>query len=365
LKPVLRIDLAAVRHNVAAWQRLVGGRPVWAVVKCDAYRMGIVEIARAALDAGAQRLCVIDVSEAQALRESAIRAPIVQICATPQADLAAAVALDTIATLQDVECAERLSRAAAAAGKIVQAHVAIDTGSGWSGVTGSAVAGFAKAVARLPNIQWEGAWTHIAGQASMPAQHDRFRRAIATLRAHGLDVPSLHIASTGPSLWGLGEGAVRIGVGLYGSAMRETAHAHEFRTVLEVRAPVFMVRRFEEAMPLGYGSTYVAQPGETIVTLRIGYGEGLPKTLAAGGRVLLGNSLCPIVGNIGMNFTMVAAPPGTVSRRGDEAVLIGDVPGLTVDEVAAAAQTIPHNVITMLGSGMRATYANEAVPERV
>lgn len=344
---------------------MVTGRPVWAVVKCDAYRMGLCEIARAALEAGVQRLCVIDIAEARGLRERGITAPIVQICATPEQDLEAAVELDAIASLQDVECAQVLSRAARAAGKTALAHVAIDTGSGWSGVLSSASDRFAQAVAALPGITWEGAWTHITGQQTMAAQLERFRRAVRELRTHGLEVPTLHVASTGPSLWGLEEGAVRIGVGLYGSAMRETQWASEFRTALEVRAPVFMVRRFEEAMPLGYGSTYVAQPGQTIVTLRIGYGEGLPKTLAGTGQALLRDQLCPIVGNIGMNFTMLAAPPSITPQQGDEAVLVGNIAALTLDEVAAAAQMIPHNVITMLGSGMRPNYANAAVGEAV
>lgn len=365
MKPSLRVDLLAVRHNLSVWRRLVNGRPVWAVVKCDAYRLGIAQIATAALQAGAQRLCIIDITEARALRELNVTAPIVQICATPEEDLAAAVELDVIVTVQDARCAHALSRAATSAGKTVQAHIAVDTGSGWSGLVSGDAERFAKAVSSLPNIVWEGAWTHIAGPNSMPAQLKRFRSAVSALRAHGLDIPALHIASTGPTSWGLEDGAVRLGVGLYGSTMRERASETEFRTALEVRAPVFMVRRFEEAMPLGYGSTYIAQPGQTIVTLRIGYGEGLPKTLGGTGQALLHGMLCPIVGNIGMNFTMLAAPASINPQPRDEALMIGNEAGVTLDEVAQAAQTIPHNIITMFATGLRPAYANAAVPEKV
>lgn len=359
MNPSLTIDLAAVRHNVHAWRERVAPRPVWAVVKCDAYRTGLGQIALASLDAGAQRLCVIDIREARALRETGIGAPIVQICATPQNDLGLAVECDITASIQDIGCAKTLSELACRAGKAVSAHVAIDSGSGWSGVLNSDAARFADAVRVLPNLVWEGAWTHIAGQASMAAQLERFRAAVATLRARGLPVPTLHVASSGPALWGVTEGAVRVGVGLYGSALgAELGDGTKFHTALEVRAPVFMVRRFAEPMPLGYGSTFIAQPGQTIVTLRIGYGEGLPKTLAGNGHALLQGSLCRIVGNIGMNFTMLLVPPGGPVQVGDEAILLGDRPGVRLDEVAAAAQTIPHNIVTMFGSGMSPSYTN-------
>ncbi|MDQ6781105.1 MAG: alanine racemase [Candidatus Eremiobacteraeota bacterium] len=359
MNPTLTIDLAAVRHNVQAWRDRVAPRPVWAVVKCDAYRTGLGHIARTSLDAGAQRLCVIDIREAQALRELGVGAPIVQICATPHSDLSLAVECDVIGSVQDVECAKALSQLASRAGKAVSAHVAIDSGSGWSGVLRRDTERFAEAVRVLPNVVWEGAWTHIAGQASMAAQLERFGAAIATLRGHGVSVPILHVASSGPALWGATEGAVRIGVGLYGSALgAELGDETTFRTALEVRAPVFMVRRFAEPMPLGYGSTFVAQPGQTIVTLRIGYGEGLPKTLAGTGHAVLQGSLCPIVGNIGMNFTMLLAPPAGSVQVGDEALLLGDVAGVRLDEVAATAQTIPHNIVTMFGSGMSRSYKN-------
>ena len=177
----------------------------------------------------------------------------------------------------------------------------------------------------------------------------------------GISVPLLHIGSTGPSVWGLGEGAARIGVGLYGAALGDEQQLAKLRTAFEVRAPIYGIRRFSEPMPLGYGGTYVALPGQTIVTLRIGYGEGMPKTLAGRGSVLLADVLCPIVGAIGMNFTMVAVPPNVDVSADDHAIVVGDVAGIRLEEVAAAAQTIPHNVITMFGSGIAPAYTDVPV----
>lgn len=352
MKPSLCVRLDAICHNVGAWRTFLGGRPLWAVVKCDAYRMGMEPVARAALSAGAERLCVVEISEASDLREAGVRAPILQVAATPREDFATALRDDVAVSVGDAESAAELARLATKLGRRARVHVAIETGTGWWGIPAAEAASFARTVAGLDNIEWEGVWTHIAGRDSMQAQSERLAGAVAALRHNGLAVPVVHAASTGPSMWGFGEGAARIGVGLYGSSLGNGKGPGSLRTALEVRAPVYAIRTFEEATPLGYGGTYVAEPGQTVVTLRIGYGEGLPKSLAGRGFVRLAGAQCPIVGAIGMNFTMVALPPNTNVEVGDEALLIGDAPGVRLDEVAEAAQTIPHNVLTMFGSGM-------------
>ncbi len=356
MRPSLHVKLDAIRHNVRTWRAFLGDRPVWAVVKCDAYRMGMVQVARAALEAGAQRLCVVEIFEASELRAAGVDAPIVHVAATPSDDFESALKDGVAVSVGDSKRAGELSKLAKKLGVRACVHVAIETGTGWWGIPSDDAAAFARAVAGLENIEWEGVWTHIAGRDSMATQMERFRTAIAALRASGLAVPEVHAASTGPSLWGCNEGAVRVGVGLYGSWLGSDRAPEGLQTACEVRAPVYAVRTFTEPTPLGYGGTYVAIPGQTIATLRIGYGEGLPKTLAGRGFAIQAGARCPIVGAIGMNFTMVAVPPNADVDWRQEALLVGDIPGVRLDEVAAAAQSIPHNVLTMLGSGMPRVY---------
>ena len=204
MRPTLHVKLDAIRHNVAAWRRRLGGRPLWAVVKCDAYRMGMVPVARACLEAGAERLCVVEIWEAGILRAAGIRAPIVHVAATPEIDLEEALHNEVIVSVGDAARAAQLSRIAAGLGITAKAHVAIETGTGWWGVTPADAAAFARDAAPLRNVQWEGAWTHIAGRDSMEAQVGRLHQGVDHLRAHGIAVPLLHIGSTGPSVWGPG-----------------------------------------------------------------------------------------------------------------------------------------------------------------
>jgi alanine racemase len=360
LRPTLHLNLESIRHNVRVWREILAGRPLLAVVKCDAYRMGMVPVARAALESGAQGLCVVEISEASELRAAGINAPIIHVAATPSEDFITALEDRVTVSVGDAAKAAELSRVAKKLGVRAQVHVAIETGTGWWGVPAAQAASFASDVAPLDNLIWEGAWTHIAGRDSMDAQMDRFRTAVRLLRESGLAVPLEHAASTGPTLWGLAQGAARIGIGLYGSSLNcRLPENQSLRTALEVRAPIYAVRTFRESTPLGYGGTYTAQPGQTIATLRIGYGEGLPKTLAGRGHTIVADAAYPIVGAIGMNFTMVAVPPNVRVDAGQDALLAGDISGLRLDDLAQAADTIPHNVVTSLGSGMTRVYSGD------
>jgi len=351
--PRLLLDLSAVRHNVAAWREHVGDREVWAVVKSDAYGLGAVDVARACIDAGAARLVVFDVEEARPLRAAGIAAPIVHVFATQVSDMPAALTLDVTPSIEDAAGARALSEIAQWRLRRVNAHVAIDSGTGWSGVPASRAAELGREIRDCTGVVWEGAWTQVAGRDSMDAQMRAFATAVAALREEGVAVPVLHAAATGPLLWGRSTGAVRIGAGLYGSVRGEMLGVPELHTAIDVRATIIAVKTFDGATPLGYGGKSVAEPGARIATLRVGYADGLPPAIADGGGVaLINGAACPIAGAIGMNCTMVRVPAGADAKIGDDAMIVGDADGVRLDEVTSRCATIPHVLLTALAAGM-------------
>jgi len=64
----ITIDLGALRRNVRTLLRALDGAGLWAVVKADAYGHGAVDVAGAAIGAGASALCVSTIPEGLALR---------------------------------------------------------------------------------------------------------------------------------------------------------------------------------------------------------------------------------------------------------------------------------------------------------
>src|SRR5213595_4305135 len=65
----LTINLGAIRRNARRLLTVLEGAQLWAVVKADGYGHGAIDVAGAALSAGATMLGVATVAEALELRE--------------------------------------------------------------------------------------------------------------------------------------------------------------------------------------------------------------------------------------------------------------------------------------------------------
>src|SRR5690606_26289906 len=72
----VRVDLDAIRHNVARLRTAAPGADLMAAVKADGYGHGRVPVARAAREAGASALGVRTLGAARTLRRAGIAAPV-------------------------------------------------------------------------------------------------------------------------------------------------------------------------------------------------------------------------------------------------------------------------------------------------
>jgi len=132
------IDLAAIRHNVAI---LAGcaqqtGAVTMAVVKADGYGHGAVDVAVAALQAGAGALGVCSVDEALELRRSAIDAPVLAWLHAPGEDLAAGITAGVELGIYSANQLEAAAAAAASTGRTARVHLKVDTGLTRGGARG-------------------------------------------------------------------------------------------------------------------------------------------------------------------------------------------------------------------------------------
>jgi alanine racemase len=123
---------------------------------------------------------------------------------------------------------------------------------------------------------------------------------------------------------------------------------------------VVQLRSAKPGDPVGYGAEFRAQRDTRIATLPIGYGDGVP--ISAGGRgcVLIGGRRMPIAGRVSMDFITIDVGDAPV-EIGADAILFGRPQGdavLTVEEAAAAAQTIPHELLVRVGKRVQRQFEN-------
>src|SRR5919202_812428 len=120
----LTIDLGALRRNVRTLLRALGGAELWAVVKDDGYGHGAVDVAGAALGAGASALCVATVPEALELRTEFATTRIVVMGPATGREVAAARDAGLELVVADGEVPPG-----------VRAHLKLDTGMGRWGLS--------------------------------------------------------------------------------------------------------------------------------------------------------------------------------------------------------------------------------------
>lgn len=360
------VDLDALRHNFLTVRRGGGrgngDRPVVAMVKADAYGVGVERVVRALESLEPLAFGVAAAAEGAHLRTLGVERPVyVMSPLPPQAVEQAAVARLT-ASISDVEGLERWAAAADRLGIPLEFHVEIDTGMGRAGFDWRTVGEWGEQIkARMgPHLRWTGVFTHFHGadaptRAPTAAQWERFRDALAQLPVAREDL-IVHVSNSAASLrWPeLGVDAVRPGIFLYGghplagSGAEEEIGAPE--PVVAVRARIVLVRDVPPGSTVGYGATHTAAGWERWATLAIGYGDGYPRKLGNRGHALVQGVRVPVVGRISMDMTVVdvSAVPGV--RTGDVATLIGrDGAGeILLDEVAAQAETISYEILTGL-----------------
>ena len=124
-RATVTVDLAAVAQNVERLRLAAGPAEVWAVVKADGYGHGAAAVGRAALRAGAQRLCVATWEEARGLRDELGDVPVLVMGPLVPGEEADVTGVDVAVT-----SVEGFARLRAAARVPLGVHVKVDTGMG-------------------------------------------------------------------------------------------------------------------------------------------------------------------------------------------------------------------------------------------
>jgi len=352
------VDLTAVADNVRALASLVQPAEICAVVKADGYGHGAIAVSEAALDAGATWLGVALVEEGAVLRKAGIDAPILLLSQPRLADVATAAHYDLRVTTYTAEGIDALA-AVGTREAPVHAHLKVDTGMNRVGARPSDVLRLAKEIARHDTVELEGVYTHcaVADEPDNPftdVQLDRFDDVLAELEAAGLRPPMVHAANSAAAIAHPRArfDMVRIGIALYGIAPAPAlAGRVRLRPAMSLAAEVSMVKRVGAGEAVSYGLRHRFERDTNVVTVPIGYADGVPRGLALrGGEVLVGGVRRPITGVVTMDQLMVDVGDDEVAV-GDEVVLLGRQGDdeITADEWADRMDTIAYEIVCGIG----------------
>jgi alanine racemase len=152
---------------------------------------------------------------------------------------------------------------------------------------------------------------------------------------------------------------VRPGILFYGAApAAEVPLTIPVRQAIRWTTRVVFFKVVQPGSAVSYGSTWTAPALTRVVTLPVGYGDGYARAMSGRAQVILRGRRHPVVGRICMDQTMVSVGWGT-AYNGDEAVLLGgqrDDDAIRIEELAAWAGTIPHEVLTSINTRVPRVY---------
>lgn len=359
----LIIDLAALQYNIKNEKKLLPpATKLFAVVKANAYGHGLIETARAAVDSGANGLCVAILDEALELRRAGIMVPVLVLGITEPENAAVACQNDISLTVGSLDWLQQYQQLAQKQLESpLKIHLALDTGMGRIGFrTVDELDQALQLVERAP-FNFEGMFTHFATADEVSwdyftQQMDSWHR----LTDHIASLPELiHVANSATSLWHLPVtgNMIRFGMAMYGlnPSGKTIEPPFDLQPVLSLVTKIDFVKQIKKGASVSYGATYQAKTDEWIGTLPLGYADGYPRRMQ-GFHVLVDGQFCEIVGRVCMDQMMIRLP--YQMEVGTDVTLIGQQldQQISCEDVAEYAGTINYEIMTGLAVRLKREY---------
>jgi alanine racemase len=361
---VARIDLDAIRDNVAVLRERAPNSALMAVVKADGYGHGMLPSARAALAGGATWLGVATAESALELRAAGIEVPILAWLLAPDDDWAGLVSQGVDVSVSALWALDKAVAAAHTHGRAARVHLKADTGLGRAGATRHDWPDLVDAAAAAQSdstVDVVGIWSHLAyadepKNPTIQRQQRAFTHAVGIATQAGLDPQVRHLANSAATLAlpGAHLDLVRPGIAIYGlSPGPHVGRAADLglRAAMTLTSQVALAKRVPPGQGVSYGHRYVTERQTTLALVPMGYADGVPRHLTNVGEVQIAGRRHRIAGTVCMDQFVVDVGDDAV-REGDEVVLFG--PGHhgepTADDWATAIGTINYEIVTRVGA---------------
>lgn len=354
-RPLLTVDLGAIAANWKALDAIAGPAEAAAVVKADAYGLGIDRVAPVLRDAGAKTFFVAQPLEGATLRRVIGPAPAIYVFNGFTAhDTEIYAANDLRPVLNSLDQIQDLKAALYAFEGTPKVGIHIESGINRLGLTSDDLDTLR--AGGLSGLDVTLIMSHLA-KADEPEdgmnarQRGAFAGRTALLRGVAPHA-KLAISATGGTLLGapFHFDMVRPGIGLYGGLPFADA-----RRVVTLEAPILQLRRVPAGETVGYAASWTAPRDSLIGILPLGYADGFFRTLSGkGAHVWVDGRPAPVVGRVSMDMITVDFTGHSMAVRGAMVEILG--PNQSVDQLASHIGTIGYEVLTALGDRYARRY---------
>ncbi len=362
----LEISLGCLAENFREIRRRAQKCRVMAVLKANAYGLGVRRIAETVKSAGASAVGVAEMAEAAEL--SGLGLPIQILGNLLPGEVPAAVEQGIICPVNSLEMAQIISAEAQKQNKTVCGAVTLDSGMGRVGFLPENAVEEVVASSKLPNLKLTGIYSHfssafIKSDPYSAWQMERFKAVLAGLERHGIMFRDIHMAASDainnfPESSAAPFNLVRAGINMYGFYDNGICRSMQLKPIVEMKALLAAVRTLPAGSAIGYGRMHKLRKTARVGTVAAGYADGLPLALSNRGYILINNVLCPVLGRISMDYTAVSLENAPDAKWGDEAVCFGHqgAEEISVDDWAQLKGTHAYDILCSIGTRVQRVY---------
>lgn len=367
---VLTVDLAALCKN---WHflnsKIQQGCDCGAVVKADAYGLGVKHVAPALLETGCKTFYVAHLEEGINLRNILGSIPRIIVMHGPSGKLEDEFfAHDLVPVLNTPQQVSSWRKFMQASDVPKETIIQVDTGMNRLGLSNREFVDHMNDSESFQGLAPLALMTHLAcaGMPEHPLNQIQLEKFVGALRLFRTKFPEAKASLANSSGIFLGEGwhfdLARPGAALYGVGPQNNS-ANPMLPVVGLQAEILQIRHVDTAGNVGYGATFQAADGARLATVSIGYADGFHRALSNAGSARLGGMTVQVAGVVSMDLLTfnVSGVPESVAVPGAMIDIISTAH--TVDDVAREAGTIGYEILTSLGQRFARHYLPLRCPD--
>jgi alanine racemase len=350
------IDLVQFKANLHAIKQHIGPQTkICLAVKANAYGHGLIPIAKAAETSKVDYLGVSCLQEGILLRQAHIKIPILVFGAIHVEQIQDFIDYDLEFTISSQYKAKLVAYACAELKQTVKVHLEIDTGMNRTGVRVETAPELLNYLLNEECFMLKGVYSHLAtaDEPEHPFTSLQIKKFIDFLVKYDLkDNKQIlcHLAnSAGVACFKEAHlDMVRPGLLAFGYYPRADIPEalQTIKSFLSIRAKISYFKKILKGEGVSYNHTHIAKDDVHLLTIPLGYGDGLRRCLSNKASILLNGIRYPMVGNICMDQFMVdiGRDPGYV---GDIVTIVGKEGDeeITIQELSHLAGTIPYEIL--------------------
>jgi alanine racemase len=372
----LIVDLSAIADNWRCLDKYVGSSThCGAVVKANAYGLGLEAVAKVLFSAGCTTFFVATLAEGKALRE--YLTPLSRSSEAPRIFVLGGFSYDVtsgtcssdwlefqlIPVLFSKEQVRRWANYCSRQECLMSSAIKVDTGMHRLGIQPEELDQLivemtfssANPVLLMSHLACADEPSHPLNQK----QIDCFSRCIAQVKEV---VPAIQCSlcnSAGIFLSNdLFFDVVRPGVALYG-ANSCLAKEIVMQPVIQLRLAVMQLKTIAKGESVGYGAEFVAQRETRIAIVFGGYADGLLRSLGNLDYAFYAGKKVPLIGRVSMDSMVFDVTDIANEDAQCPSFVELFAEGQTIDHVAQAAGTIAHEILAALGERYQRRYIGE------